>query len=124
MGLLVQDRIIVPGQIVNLAAAGAANAQVVFAIPAGQLVGTKSLKIHRVNIFNNAAGNTQVLVGTGVGGAFAALLPALDTFNSLFSSYGPEVDLIANETFASITAYPVAVGAGTINVQVEVIVCG
>lgn len=125
MGLLVSDRIIVPGPVVNMAAAAAANAVVAFTLPAGTLVGTKSLKIYRVNLYNNAAGNTQVLVGTGVAGAFAALLPALDSFNGLFSSYGPETDLVEVESFTTITAYPVALVAGTsIDIQLEVIVCG
>jgi hypothetical protein len=127
MGVLVRDEILVPGPIVNLAAAGVANAVVIFTVPAlaGQLVGTKSVKIHGVNIYNNAAGNTQILVGTGVGGAFAALLPALDTFNGLNSAYGPQTDLIPAESFANITAYPVALaGAGTIDIQLEVEICG
>ncbi|MGQ9545913.1 MAG: hypothetical protein ACUVTR_01940 [Dehalococcoidia bacterium] len=127
MGLLVEDRIIIPGRIVNLAAAGAAAAVVVFAIPAlvGQLVGTKSVKIHRVNLHNNAAGNTQVLIGTGVGAGFVALLPALDSMNGLNDSYGPETALIQAEAFANITAYPVALLAGgSIDCQLEVIIVG
>jgi hypothetical protein len=124
MGLLVKDEIIVAGPIVNLAAAGAAAAAVVFALPVG-LLGTKSVKIRKVNLFNNAAGNTQVLVGTGVAGAFVALLPALDSLNSLNDSYGPETDLIQAESFANITAYPAALAAGTsINIQLEVIIRG
>lgn len=124
MGLLVDGRIIVPVPIVNLALAGAANAVVIFTIPT-VLVGTKSVKIYRVNLFNNAGGNTQVLVGTGVAGAFAALLPALDSFNNLNDPYGPMTDLIEAEAFANITAYPVAlVVAGTIDIQLEVIICG
>lgn len=130
MGLLVRDEIIIPGPIVNLAAIGAAAAVVIFTIPvlAGQLVGTKSVKIRRVNLYNNAAGNTQVLVGTGVGGVgagFIPLLPALDSMNGLFDSYGPETDLILAEAFANITAYPVALaGAASIDIQLEVIICG
>jgi hypothetical protein len=127
MGMLVQDRIVVPGPIVNFALAGVANAAVVFTIPvlAGQLVGTKSVKIHRVNLYNNApAGNTQVLIGTGVGAGFAALLPALDSFNGLNDAYGPETDLIEAESFANVTAYVVALAGGSIDVQVEVIVVG
>lgn len=125
MGLLVNDRIIVAGPLTNMAAAAVANAVAVFTLPAGQLVGAKSLKIHRVNIYNNAAGTTTVLIGTGVGGAFVALLPALDSFNGMFDSYGPETDLIEAESFATITAYPVALGVGTsIDIQVEVIICG
>lgn len=124
MGLLVEDKIIVPGPIVNLAAAAAANAAVVYTIPAA-IVGTKSVKIYRVNLYNNAAGTTQVLIGNGVGGAFAALLPALDSINTLADQYGPETDLIAAESFANITAYPVALaGAGTIDIQLEVIIIG
>ena len=126
--MLVRDEIIIPGPIVNLVAIGAAAAVVVFTIPAGQLVGTKSVKIHRVNLYNNAAGTTQVLVGTGVGGVgagFVALLPALDSINALFASYGPESDLIEAEAFANITAYPVALLAATsIDIQLEVIICG
>lgn len=125
MGLLVDDKIIVPGPIVNLALAAAANAVVIYTIPV-VLVGTKSIKIHRVNLYNNApAGATQVLIGNGVAGAFAALLPALDTFNGLNSAYGPETDLIQAESFANVTAYPVALGVGgTIDIQLEVMICG
>jgi hypothetical protein len=124
MGLLIKDEIIRVGPVVNLNAAGAAGALVVFAIPVG-LLGTKSVKIYRVNLFNNAAGNTQVLIGTGVGGAFVPLLPALDSLNSLNDAYGPETDLIQAEAFANITAYPVALVAGTIiNIRLQVIVCG
>jgi hypothetical protein len=124
MGLLVKDEIIRVGQVVNLAVAGVANAVVVFAIPVA-LLGVRSVKIYRVNLFNNAAGNTQVLIGNGVGGAFAALLPALDSLNGLNDAYGPQADLIQAQSFANITAYPVALAGGSsINIQLEVIVCG
>jgi len=124
MGVLVKDEIIRVGQIVNLAAAGFANAVVVFAIPVA-LLGVRSVKIYRVNLFNLLAGNTQVLIGTGVGGAFVALLPALDSLNGLNDAYGPQTDLIQAEAFANITAYPVALAVGTsINCQLELIVCG
>jgi len=127
MGLLVKDEIIIPGPIVNMVAVGAANAVVVFTIPvlAGQLVGAKSVKIRRVNLYNHAAGNTQVLIGTGVGGAFVALLPALDSMNGLNDPYGPETDLVEAEAFANITAYPVALAGGTsIDIQLELVVIG
>lgn len=124
MGLLVDEKIIVPGPIVNLAAAGAAAAVVIYTIPVA-LLGAKSVKIHAVNIYNNAAGATQILIGNGVGGAFAALLPALDTFNGLNSAYGPMTDLLQAESFANITAYPVAlVGVLGINIQLQVIIVG
>lgn len=124
MGLLVQGEIIVPGPVTNMAAAAAANAVVVYSIPIA-LVGAKSVKIVKVNLYNNVAGNTEVLIGTGVGGAFAALLPALDSFNGLVDAYGPNTDLVQAEAFANITAYPVALLAGTsIDIQLEVVIIG
>lgn len=123
--MLVKDEIIIPGPIVNLAAAGVANAVVVFTIPAAPIVGTKSVKIRKVNLYNNVAGNTQVLIGTGVGAGFLPLLPALDSINGLNDPYGPETDLVEAEAFVNITAYPVALLAGTsIDIQLEVIICG
>jgi hypothetical protein len=127
MGVLIKDQIIVPGPIVNLALAAAANAQVVFTIPVlvGQLVGTKSVIIRRVNLYNNAAGNQQVLIGIGVGAGFVPLLPALDSMNGLFGAYGFYGDLVQAEAFANVTAYPAALaGAGTIDIQLEVEIRG
>jgi len=124
MGLLVADNIIIAGPVVNLAAVGAANAVVVFTVPT-VLVGARSVRIVKVNLYNNVGGNTEVLIGTGVGGAFAPLIPALDSFNGLVDAYGPQTDLIQAETFANITAYPVALLAGTsIDIMLEVIVIG
>jgi len=119
-----KEGIVVTGPVVNLIAAGVANAVVVFTIPVlvGQLVGVKSVKILKVHLFNNAAGNTSVLIGTGVGGAFVALLPAIVSMNGLEDIYDnlPEV-----ESFVNITAYPVAlVAAGIISLQLEVAIIG
>jgi len=119
--MLVKDGIIVVGPVVNLAAAAAANAQVVFTIPAGQLVGTKSVRIKRVQLFNNGAGNDEVLIGTGVGAAFVALIPALFSANNLDDLYTPN----EAEAFANITAYPDALpGGGTIDIQLTVEIIG
>ncbi len=110
--------------VVNLAAIGAANAVVIFALPilAGVLIGTKSAIIKKVSMYNNASGNTQVLIGTGVAGAFVALLPALDSLNGLNDTYG-EDELPEAEAYADITAYPVALGA-TIDIVIEVLIRG
>ena len=116
-----------PSAVVNLAVAGVANAAVIYTIPAlaGQLVGTKSVKIRKVILHNNLAGNTTVLIGNGVGGAFVALLPALDSINGLTDTYDSESDLPPAESFANITAYPVALGVGTsIDIQLEVEIIG
>lgn len=127
MLLNTKEGTIITGPLVNLpvASIGAANAVVVFTIPilAGQLIGAKSAKIRKVNLHNNAAGNTQVVIGIGV--PCVALLPALDSMNNLSDEYGPESDLIEVEAFANITAYPVALAAGTsIDIRLELLILG
>lgn len=112
----------VRGAVVNLAAAGVANAQVIFQLSnwAAQL-GTKSFFLKRVWMMNNAAGQQTVMIGTGVGGgAFAAVIPGLVSINNMDVGW-PEDDLNEIEVFADLTAYPVAlIAAGTIDIQVEV----
>ena len=127
MLLNTREGTIVTGPLVNLPVAtiGAANAVVVFSIPvlAGQLIGTKSAKIRRVILYNNAAGNTQVVIGIGV--PCVPFMPALDSMNTLFDAYGPETGLIAVEAFANITAYPVALAAATsIDIRLELLILG
>lgn len=109
------------GPVTNIAAAGVANAAAIFQISNfAQLVGTKSVIIKRIKIWNNAAGNTTVLIGTGVGAGFAALIPSLYTVNGMTDDY-PENDLPQVEAFVDITAYPVALLAGgSIDIQIEV----
>lgn len=122
--MFTKEGTIIVSPLVNLLAAGAGFAVVVFNIPvlAGQLIGTKSAKIRKVNIYNNAAGNTQVLIGNGV--PCVPFMPALDSLNGLFDTYGPD-DLIEVETFANITAYPVALAAGTsLDIQLELVLLG
>ena len=120
-----KEGIVVTGPVVNLAAAGAAGSVVVFTIPvlAGQLVGVKSVKLLKVHLFNNAAGNTWVLIGNGAAGVgIPVLLPAIASMNNLEDIYDnlPEV-----ESFANITAWPAALLAGgTITIQLEVAVIG
>lgn len=119
-----KEGIVVTGPVVNLAAAAAANAVVVFTIPilANQLLGTKSVKIQKVHLFNNIGGNDSVSIGNGVGGAFAALMPALMSMNNLEDIYD---DLLDIESFANITAFPAALpGGGTIDIQLEVVIIG
>jgi len=123
-----KEGIIVPGLIVNLAAAGAAASVLVFTVPvlANQLIGLKSLKIRKVMLRNNAAGNTTVLLGNGaVGVGIPAILPALDSLNNLTATYIVEQDFPEVESFANIVAWPVALAvAGTIDIQLEVAVIG
>lgn len=121
-----KEGIIVTGPIVALVPGGAATSLVVFTIPvlAGQLVGLKSVKIRKVILHNNLAGNTTVLIGNGAAGVgIPALLPALDSLNNLTDSYYADTDFPEVESFADITAWTVAL-AGTIDIQLEVAVIG
>ena len=123
-----KEGIIVTGPVVNLAAAGAGASVVVFTIPvlAAQLIGVKSVKIRKVILHNNAAGNTTVLIGNGAAGVgIPVLLPALDSMNGLTDSYTAEADFPEVESFANLTAWPAALLAGgTIDIQLEVSVQG
>lgn len=105
---------------VNIAVAGVANATaVVTQSTFAQLVGTKSLKIVRIRIRNNAAGNTWVHIGTGAAGTFVDLIGPLLTLNGMPTDDDNPVDA---EAFATITAYPEALLAGgSVDVQIEVV---
>ena len=120
-----REGIKITGPVVPLIAGGVAGALVVFTLPvlAGQLIGVKSAKILKVHLFNNGAGNTWVLLGTGVAGVgIPVLLPAMATMNNLEDIYDnlPEV-----ESFANITAWAaVLVAPATIDIQLEILICG
>lgn len=123
-----KEGIVVTGPVVNIAVAAAAGALVVFTIPvlAGQIVGLKSVKILKVLLHNNAAGNTTVLIGNGIAGVgIPVLLPALDSMNGLTDPYVSPNDFPEVESFANITAWAAALAVGgTIDVQLEVAVIG
>jgi len=120
-----KEGIVVTGPVVNIAVAAAAGALVVFTIPVlvGQIIGLKSVKVLKVHLFNNAAGNTWFFLGTGIAGVgIPVLMPAFATMNNLEDIYDnlPEV-----ESFANITAWAAALAVGgTIDVQLEVAVIG
>jgi len=121
-----KEGIVVTGPVVPLVPGGAAASLLVFAIPVllGQLIGIKSVKIRKVILHNNAAGNTTVLLGIGaVGVGIPAILPALDSLNGLTDSYYADADFPEVESFVNIVAWTPAV-AGTIDIMLEVLVCG
>ena len=124
-----KEGIVVNGPIVALAGFGVGNSVVIFTIPilAGQLVGTKSVKILAVHMFNNVAGNQLVTLGQGIAGVgIPALMPGLQSMNNLPDIYIAGVNLPEDvEAFANITAWPAAaLGGGTIDIQLIVAVIG
>lgn len=124
-----KEGIVVTGPVVQLVAGLVAGALVVFTIPvlAGQIIGLKSVKILKVILHNNAAGNVAVLLGTGGAGVgIPAILPAFDSMNNLTDSYVADNDFPEVETFLNISAWGgvAFVAAGTIDVQLEVAVIG
>jgi len=129
MLLNTREGTVVSGGVIQLVAGGAAGALVVFTTPvlAGQLIGVKSVKVRKVMLRNNAAGNTTVFLGTG-GAAVGipAILPAFDSMNGLTDSYVVDADFPEVEVFAAtISAWAAALAvAGTIDVQLEVVIIG
>jgi hypothetical protein len=108
----------IKGAVVNMAAAGAANAAVIFTRSTA-FQGTRSFKLKKIMMHDNGTGGTQVHIGTGVGGAFAAVIPGIHTVNNMDLEV-PESELPAAELFANLTAYPDAVGGSSIDITVEV----
>jgi hypothetical protein len=115
----------VTSPIVNIAAAGVANAATLFTIPAlaGVLVGAKSAIIKKVIVDDNGTGGTQIHIGNGIGGTFIALLPGLDILSGLTNIYG-EADIPQVESFANITGFVDGVGGSSVDVQLELLVRG
>lgn len=116
------------GAVVNLAAAGAANAAAILTLSTFALmVGTKTLKIKRLKArSNNVGADTWLHIGTGVGGVgagFVEAIPPLRIINNTTNDYA-ELDLPERELAATITAYPDAVGGGSLDVQIEAEECG
>lgn len=113
--------VLVPGAVVNIAAAAAANATVIFQLSNfAQQLGTKSFKLRKLLVRNNAGGALWLELGTGVAGAFAQVIPPVRVMDNLDSSW-QEVELPKVELFADLTAFPDAlVAGGSVDVQVEV----
>jgi hypothetical protein len=109
------------GNVVNLAIAGIGNAQPIFQQSNwGNQIGTKSFRIKRLKIRNNAAGTNFLHVGTGVGAAFVDRMPPLLSVNGMTDDWA-EYDLPEYVFVADCTAYPAALAAGgSMDVQVEV----
>lgn len=109
------------GAVVNMAAAGNANAVIVYPVSnfANQ-VGAKSFRLRRLKIRSNAVGaDTWVHIGTGAAGAVVDVIPALRIVNNVTDDY-EEFDLPTVECAVDLMAYPDAVGAGSLDISAEV----
>ena len=121
-----KEGVLVTGPVTNIVLATAANAAVVFQAsnwipPGGQQVGTKSYRLVKITIKNNAAGPLDVNIGNGVGVAFISLAGPYFSANGMDRQV-PEIEIPMLETFADITAWPtVLLAGGSIDVQVELL---
>lgn len=111
----------VAGAVVNIAAAGVANAVAIFQQSNSALqIGTKTFRIKRLKVRNNAGGNLYLHVGTGAGAGFVDRLPPLYIIDTLTADW-VELDLPEYDFAADCTAYPATlVAGGSVDVQVEV----
>lgn len=109
------------GPVTDLGAAGVANAVVIFTLSTfASMMGAKNVRIKRLKLQSLAVGvDTWVHIGTGVGGAFVAMLPPLRLVNNTTNDY-PEDDLPQVEFNANITAYMDNGIAASVVAQVEV----
>jgi hypothetical protein len=106
------------GAVVNLAAIGAGNAAAILTFSTfASMVGVKTLRIKRLKVRNNNAGNTFLHIGTGVGAGVDGI-PALYSIANSTDDYN-EFDIPQVEFTGTIVAWPDAVGAGSFDVQVE-----
>ena len=114
----VKDGVPLSGNVVNIALAGAANAVVIWTLSAAVArVGVTSVKLKKVVITCNAIGaNPVVHIGTGVGGAFVDLVPAMTCIDNFDNPF----DLNDVEAFANVTCFPAVMAAGTIDVKIWV----
>ena len=113
--------VLVSGGVVNIAAAAAANATVIFRVSnfANQ-IGTKSFSPRKLFVRNNGGGALWLEVGTGVAGAFAQVIPPVRLVDNMDNIW-QEVELPEVEVFADLTAFPAALpGGGSVDVMVTV----
>jgi hypothetical protein len=108
------------GAVVNIPAPGgvAAAAAILTLSTFASMVGNKTLKIRRLKIRNNGAGNGWMHIGTGVGGTFVDAIPALYSIANSTDDYD-EFELPEIELGGTITAYAEAFVAGSFDVQIE-----
>ena len=118
LGLRARTGIRLQGGVIDMNLAGAANAFTLFQLSNfANMIGTATYILKRIKGINNAGANTEISIGTGVGGAFVASIPPLLTFNGLNFDF-VEDDLPEVEFSADMTCFPVVANV-IIMVEVE-----
>lgn len=114
-----KDGVPLQGAVVNIALAGAANAAALWTLSAAAgRVGTTSVKIKRLRVRANAIGaNVWFQLGTGVGGAFANLIPPVRLIDNIDNDFRFEEPIESN---ATVTGFPTPLPAGSVDAQVLV----
>lgn len=111
--------VLVTGNSVNMAVAATGVAifqQSNFA----QQIGTKSFKVKKLRVRNNAANDCWLSLGTGIAGAFVANMPPFRVINNMDNEW-QEISIPQLEYFADLTASVDALAVGSsLDVQVEV----
>ena len=121
----VEEGVRLRGAIANIVAALNAGAQVIFQVSNfAQMVGTKSYRVKRLWVQNNAAGNTWLHLGIGAAGAVVDTIGPLAIVNGVNGGWA-EYEVPEVEHFADLMGYIDAiVAAGAVQVQAEVIEVG
>lgn len=106
------------GDPIPIVLAGNGNALAVFQLSLAALnIGTKTVVLKRLKVWNNGAGNTVIHIGTGAAGAIVDAMPPLYSITNLNLDFG-ESDFPEVEFSTDIMVWCVAVPV-TIQVEVE-----
>lgn len=107
------------GPVTTLGALGVANAAAIYQVSnSANQIGTKTVKLKKIMARTAGAVGDTIHIGTGAGGTFADLVPAI-TLVGGFDGEWQEADLPEVESNADITCYGVAVGAHIVQLEVE-----
>ena len=108
-----------PGPVTTLGLAGVANAAVIYQVSNfAQQVGTKSVRLLKIMARPAAGVADDIHIGTGVGGAFVDLVPAVRIIGGMDNEW-QATELPEAESNVDITAYGVAIAGNFVQLEVE-----
>ena len=107
------------GPVTTLGVAGVANAAVIFQVSNfAQQIGTKTVRLKKILARPAAGAGDQLFIGTGAGGTFVSLIPAVNLVGGMDNGW-QEIELPEAESSADITAYGAAVANNIVQLEVE-----